>query len=78
MAKEAQPKTVVLVDKDGNDFSARTPGEVSNLVFGSGYRVKDKNVNVDQAMASLVEQQEAAQEAAPVGKPSDAPKAADK
>jgi hypothetical protein len=46
---------VKLHDPNGVEFYASTPAEVSNLVFGAGYKVADKGLSVDAAMAKLAE-----------------------
>lgn len=57
----AEPKTVTLLDKEGNEFHASHPGEVSTLVFGHGYRLKNKGQSVDEAMTLLAEKGVAAE-----------------
>jgi hypothetical protein len=56
-----EPKRVMLVDPSGNEFPASTPAEVSNLVYGSGYRIKEKGLTVDDAAALLAEKGAAAE-----------------
>lgn len=52
--KSAQPH-VLLVTPDGDEHRATHPAELNNLVFGSGYRLKDAKLSVDEAIASLAE-----------------------
>lgn len=64
---------VELTDPNGQKFYASTPAEVSNLVFGSGYKVAGKRT-VDEAIAQLAEKgpvaaELAAQQATPVSPP---------
>jgi hypothetical protein len=37
---DSEFKPVQLVDPDGNDYTATSPAEHINLVFGAGYREK--------------------------------------
>lgn len=57
----ADPKTVVLVDQNGNDFNASHPAEITNLVFGAGYRFKEKGMTAEKAAALLAEKGPAAE-----------------
>lgn len=50
----AQVKTVTLVDPQGNECNVSTPADITNLVFGAGYKVKG-NLTPDQAAAQLAE-----------------------
>lgn len=58
----AGPKTVTLVDRDGNECNVSTPADINSLVYGAGYKVKGSKTP-DEAIASLAEQ------AAPVNAP---------
>lgn len=75
------PKRVTLVDPDGNEFRASTPADISSLVYGSGYKIKDKGLTVEEAKVLLAEEGPAAEflepPAAPVPVPAP-PKGADK
>ena len=57
----AEPKTVVLVDPNGVEFHATHPAEITNLVYGAGYKLKDKNLTPDKASALLAEKGAAAE-----------------
>lgn len=46
------PKTVTLTDPDGNDVLVSQPSDITNLVYGLGYKVKG-NQTADQAYAAL-------------------------
>lgn len=48
-----QPQTVALKDPNGGTFNATTPAEITNLVFGSGYTFKDKDMTADKAAEIL-------------------------
>lgn len=50
----AEPKTVTLVDKNGNEVNVSHPADVTNLVYGAGYSVKGK-MTPDEASAFLIE-----------------------
>lgn len=50
---EDGPRTVEVVDKDGNATLVSHPASLNNLVFGQGYTIKDKGQTVDQAAAFL-------------------------
>lgn len=52
-AKDSKRKTVTLVDPNGIEHEASVPTEVNTLVFGQGYKLKDKKLSVDEAIASL-------------------------
>lgn len=47
------PRVVTLVDKDGGETLVSHPASLSNLVFGSGYKIKDGERTVEQAAAFL-------------------------
>jgi hypothetical protein len=49
----AGPKTVTLVDKDGGECNVSSPADITNLVYGQGYKVKG-NKSVDEAYAALM------------------------
>jgi hypothetical protein len=51
----AGPKTVTLVDKNGGECKVSTPLDITNLVYGAGYKVKGKSV--DEAYAYLADAQ---------------------
>jgi hypothetical protein len=51
----ATDKRVELTDPYGQKFRASTPAEVSNLVYGAGYKVP-KGMTVDEAIAQLAEE----------------------
>lgn len=48
----ATPKTVTLIDPNGGKVNVSHPADVTNLVFGSGYKV-DGSKTPDQAIAYL-------------------------
>lgn len=48
------PRTVTLVDRNGGEVNVSSPAEVTNLVYGQGYRIKG-NKSVDEAAAHLGE-----------------------
>jgi hypothetical protein len=47
-------KTVTLVDPSGNEFNASHPADITNLVYGAGYKVKG-NMTPDEAAQFLLE-----------------------
>ena len=53
MAKKNEQPHVLLVTPDGDDHRATFPAELTNLVFGSGYKLKDPKLSVDAAAAIL-------------------------
>jgi hypothetical protein len=69
-----EPKRVMLVDPDGNEYPASTPADISTLVYGSGYRIKEKGLTVDAATQLLAEKGPAAEFLEPPAPPSDPPK----
>ena len=46
------PKTVTLVDPNGGEYNASHPTDVTNLVYGAGYKVKGGK-SPEEAIASL-------------------------
>jgi len=46
------PKTVTLTDPNGRDCLVSHPAEVTNLVYGAGYKVKGGKT-AEQAIESL-------------------------
>ena len=67
----ASDNRVELTDPNGNKFLASTPAEVSNLVYGSGYKVKSGTV--EEAMAKLAEKGPVAEALAQTQAPPSAP-----
>ncbi len=62
MAKTA---TVTLVDPNGDEYVAVAPADINNLVFGAGYRIKEKGLTPDAAIALLIEKGPVAADLAP-------------
>lgn len=46
------PKTVTLIDPNGGEYTASHPIDVTNLVYGAGYKVKGQKTP-EEAIASL-------------------------
>ena len=42
---------VTLIDPDGNEVTVSDPATVNNLVFGRGYKPKDKKATVESVTA---------------------------
>lgn len=61
---DAKPQTVELVDPAGNKCHASHPADITNLVYGRGYRFVDKDMNPDKAAAFLAEKGPAAEQIA--------------
>lgn len=38
----AEPKTVTLIDPNGDKVKVATPADITNLVYGQGYRIEGK------------------------------------
>lgn len=57
----AEPKTVTLIDPQGNKCIASHPADIVNLVYGSGYKVEGKQTP-EEAAALLAEKGVAAVE----------------
>lgn len=55
MAKKNDLPHVVLLTPDGDEHRATNTGELNNLVFGAGYKLKDSKLTVDEALAQLAE-----------------------
>lgn len=53
------PKTITLVDPNGGECLVSHPAEVTNLVYGAGYKVKGGKTP-EEAIAALAEKNEAA------------------
>lgn len=51
----AQPKTVTLLDPNGQKVVVSSPADITNLVYGAGYKVEGK-LTPDEAAALLAEQ----------------------
>ncbi len=62
------PKTVTLLDKEKNEVVVSTPADITNLVYGSGYKVKG-NMTPEEASALLLSEGAAAEDLAATGVP---------
>jgi hypothetical protein len=53
-ARSSSPKTVSLVDRDGNTYQSSSPAEINNLVYGQGYRPSDSKTPLAEQVAALI------------------------
>ena len=56
----AEPKTVTLIDPNGQKVNVSHPADITNLVYGAGYKV-DGKITPDEAAALLAEKGPAAE-----------------
>ena len=61
----AEAKTVVLLDPDGNKYTASHPADITSLVYGAGYRIEQKGLTPEKAVELLATKGIAADDLAP-------------
>jgi hypothetical protein len=67
--RSSGPKTVTLLDKDGNKYESSSPAEINNLVYGQGYVPADSKSPLAEQVAALLDSGAAVTPAEPTPTP---------